>query len=245
MVCLLFVTCILFFYNLLLSIIILICPTEYKSSIEFLSTLVNMGILTPIFSLRLLSSLLYGFKLPNFSLKIPDLSQFKFTQYLPLFDFKFEQLSKCLSSSNFKFELLLKYLPSFEFKPELLLKYLPSFEIKLKSLSNYLSSFDYKPFGPYLKLFGSEPQFDYIGANHEGNSTSSESSVIAIFKMRGNESGNGNNNSGGKLPFARTSSSPSGKVSSTNGSIHVKIRLNVKLGAGVWTKQELLSSFSK
>src|ERR1700733_15566187 len=118
MICLLFVSCILFSYNLFLGTVILICPAEYKNSIEFLSTLVNIGIFAPIFSLRPLFSWLCSFKLPNFSFKFPDLSEFKFAL-----------LSKYLSLSEFRFELLSEYLSSFEFK--------------FKSLSDYLSSFDF------------------------------------------------------------------------------------------------------
>jgi len=224
MICLLFVTCILFSYNLFLGTVILICPAEYKNSIEFLSTLVNIGIFAPIFSLRPLFSWLCSFKLPNFSFKFPDLSEFKFAL-----------LSKYLSLSEFRFELLSEYLSSFEFK--------------FKSLSDYLSSFDfiweYKPFGSYLELFGSEPHLDHMGVSCEDNSTSFKSPISAFFMMGGNGSSGGKDNPGGKFPFAKASSLSSGKESSTQRSIRIKIRLDMQLGTGVRPGQELLFSFSK
>jgi hypothetical protein len=210
MICLLFVACILFSYNLILSAIMLICPTEYKNNIDFLSTLVNTGILTPIFSLRPLFSWLCSLKLPNFSFKYPDLSEFKLI----------------LSS---------KYLSLFESKVKLLSKYLNLSESKLKSLLDYLSSFDfileYMPLGPHLELFRSEPHFDHVGVSCQNNTTSSESPIFAFFMIGGNGPNGGKDNLGGKFPSGKTSFS--GKGSGTPGVICIKIKLNVQLGSRV------------
>ena len=224
MICLLFITCVLFSYNLFLGTIILICPVEYKDSIQFLSALVNMGIFTPIFSLRSLFSWLCSFKLPNFSFKFIYLSEFKLT-------------------------LLSKYLSLFELKFKLLSDYLNSFEFKLKSLSDYLSSLDfiweYKPFGFYSELFGYEPHLEHVGASYEYESASFKSPIYALFMMGGNEPSSGKDNTGEKFPFAKGSSSSSGKGSSTKWSIRIKVRLNMQLRTEALAGQELLFPFSK